>query len=93
MRAKGKAEAVGVFEPLGPSEGLSKATRDTLKLWNEALRCYRAQDWDQADVALLNLQRMEGESKLIALYQARLARLRKSPPPADWDGVTTFDTK
>jgi len=30
---------------------------------------------------------------LYALYLERIARWRTQPPGADWDGVTTFDTK
>jgi adenylate cyclase len=93
VRPKGKYEPVGIFEPLGPSEGLSKEVRDGLRLWNEALRAYRAQDWDQADVALLNVHRACGDQRLFRLYQERVARLRQNPPPADWGGVTTFDSK
>jgi adenylate cyclase len=93
VRPKGKAEPVAIFEPLGPAAGLSREQREALKLWHDVLRAYRAQDWDQADVALLNLQRSAGDSRLIALYQERIEHLRRAPPPADWDGVTTFDTK
>jgi adenylate cyclase len=30
---------------------------DENKLWNQALRAYRAQDWDQAELTLMNLSR------------------------------------
>ena len=39
-------------------------TQDELKLWHQALRLYRAQQWDQAELRLLNLQRMNPECAL-----------------------------
>lgn len=57
------------------------------------MRLYRAQDWDQAELQLLNLSRQAPEFKLYQLYLERLAIWRKNPPGADWDGVTTFETK
>jgi adenylate cyclase len=93
VRPKGKTQPVGIFEPLGPADALSGEARTALRLWNEALRAYRAQNWDQADVALYNLERQAGDSRLITLYRRRIEQLRRDPPPADWDGVTTFDSK
>jgi adenylate cyclase len=93
VRVKGKDEPVTIFEPLGlvgdvPEEMLSK-----LKLWQHALRLYRAQDWDQAELQLYNLLRQAPETRLYQLYLERLAVWRKNPPDANWDGVTTFETK
>jgi len=39
------------------------------------------------------LRRAHPEDGLYALYAERIAHLRANPPGADWDGVTTFDTK
>jgi len=93
VRAKGKAEPVAIFEPLGLDGELTRAAHDELKLWNQALRAYRAQDWDQAELQLFNLNRMAPASGLYELYQERVQRYRSHPPGPDWDGVTTFTTK
>ena len=66
---------------------------DELKLWNQTLRAYRGQQWDQVEVSLLNLQRMNPECELYALYAERATQFRRAPPPAGWDGVTFFDEK
>ena len=60
-----------------------KAMQEELKLWNQALRHYRAQEWDQAEVALLNLSRMAPERGLYGKYMERVALLRKEPPVAE----------
>ncbi|MFA7269328.1 MAG: adenylate/guanylate cyclase domain-containing protein [Sterolibacterium sp.] len=92
VRVKGKAEPIGIYQPLGVEGEVDKAVLEELKLWNQALRYYRAQDWDQAEVALLNLSRM-APCYLYELYTKRIALYRKQAPGEHWDGVTTFETK
>ncbi|MBU0751983.1 MAG: adenylate/guanylate cyclase domain-containing protein [Gammaproteobacteria bacterium] len=92
VRVKGKAEPVGIYEPLGQEGQVTKEDLEELKLWNQALRSYRAQDWDQAEVMLLNLSRIRSRY-LYDLYAKRIAHCRQEPPGEGWDGVTTFETK
>ncbi|HVC10947.1 MAG TPA: adenylate/guanylate cyclase domain-containing protein, partial [Burkholderiales bacterium] len=93
VRVKGKDEAVAIYEPVGMEAEVDQKLRDELRLWQHCLKHYRARDWDQAEVALLNLQRMAPGCALYALYAERIALLRKEPPGPDWDGVTRFETK
>lgn len=93
VRVKGKDEPVGIFEPLGFAGEVDKETLEALKLWQQALRHYRAQEWDQADVQIYNLSRMAPDCYLYQLYAKRIAHCRQNPPGEGWDGVTTFETK
>ena len=93
VRVKGKDEPVTIFEPLGLVGEVQEETLGQLKLWQHALRLYRAQDWDQAELQLYNLLRQAPETRLYQLYLERLAVWRKNPPDANWDGVTTCETK
>ena len=93
VRVKGKDEAVAIFEPLGLEGEVDKSTHDEIRLWNQCLRHYRSQDWDQAEVALLNLQRMRPDCQLYQAYVERIGHYRREPPEAGWDGVTKFATK
>ena len=93
VRVKGKDEAVAIYEPLGMTGEVEKKTLDELKLWNQCVKHYRAQDWDQAEVALLNLQRMNPECELYRIYGARIADYRRNPPEPGWDGVKKFEEK
>lgn len=93
VRVKGKDEPVAIHEPLGLAGEVDKERQESLKLWQQALRLYRAQDWDQADVQIYNLLRREPDCHLYQLYAKRIAHYRNHPPGADWDGVTTFETK
>ena len=56
-------------------------------------RFYRKQAWDQAELQLMNLQRMSPETELYRVYVKRVAYFRNNSPAADWDGVFVFETK
>jgi adenylate cyclase len=92
VRVKGKVDPVGIYEPVGEEGKVAAEDMDEIKLWNQALRAYRAQDWDKAEVTLMNLQRIKPRY-LYDLYVKRVEHLRKEPPGENWDGVTIFETK
>ena len=93
VRVKGKEQAVGIFWPVAPIERMDKSTTDELKTWAAFLKNYRAQDWDQCDVLMLNLQRMNAKKYLYELYSERVASMRLLPFDPEWDGATNFETK
>ncbi|NJN40809.1 MAG: adenylate/guanylate cyclase domain-containing protein, partial [Gammaproteobacteria bacterium] len=93
VRVKGKDEPVAIYEPIGSGDAIGKSRQDEFRLWQQALKAYRAQDWDQADVALLNLRRLHPDAPLYALYAERIARHRAQPLHPSWDGVTNFEEK
>ena len=75
------------------SSDLEKKALDELKLWHQTIRSYRSRRWDQVEVNLLNLQRMNPGCALYELYAKEVAGKRRSPPPPEWTGVTVFDEK
>ncbi len=93
IKVKGKDEALTIYEPLGLESEIGNRMQDELKLWNQTLRAYRGQHWDQADLNLLNLTRMNPDCGLYRVYAERVAEKRRAPPPPEWDGVTAFDEK
>jgi adenylate cyclase len=94
IKVKGKDEAVTIYEPLGLESEVDKKVLDEVKLWNQTLRSYRSQQWDQVEVSLLNLQRMNPACELYSrVYPERVTEFRRTPPAAGWDGVTAFDEK
>lgn len=93
IKVKGRDESVTAYEPIALESEAGGPVHEELKLWNQVLRDYRAQQWDRADVDLLNLRRQYPGRDLYALYADRIAAFRRSPPPAGWDGVTVFDEK
>jgi adenylate cyclase len=93
VRVKGKEQAVGISWPVALADRLDKAQAEELKAWNAFLKAYRAQDWDQCELLLLNLQRMNGKKYLYELYSERVASMRLLPFDPGWDGATNFETK
>ena len=84
---------MAIFFPLGVLQEMEKAQTDEVKTWAALVKAYRAQDWDQCDLMLLNLQRMNAKKYLYELYSDRVASMRLLPFDPEWDGATNFDTK
>ena len=93
VKVKGKDEPVDIFEPIGIEGQVDTKVIDEINLWHKALKAYRAQNWDEAEMNLFNAQKMSPECKLYQLYLERIQQCRIEPPGPDWDGVTAFKTK
>ena len=93
VRVKGKDEPVLIYEPLGFEEQVDKAELDELKLFQRALKLYRTQNWDLAELQLINLQKMAPSVQLYQLFLERIKHLRANTPQAGWDGVWVFESK
>ena len=93
VRVKGKENAVAIFWPVAPLNRLNENSVAELKIWAQALKAYRMQDWDQFDVQWLNLQRLNAKKYLYQLYAERVASMRLLPFDPAWDGATNFETK
>ncbi len=93
VRVKGKDEPVTIYEPIGIEGQVEKGRLEEIKLWHAALKLYRAQQWDQAELQMMNLQRMNPDCHLYEIYAGKIVEHRAHPPGEDWDGVTKFETK
>ena len=93
VRVKGKDNAVAIFCPLATVGKIEMTDATELKTWGLTLKAYRMQEWDQCDVQLLNLQRMNAKKYLYQLYVERVASMRLLPFDPEWDGATNFQTK
>jgi adenylate cyclase len=93
VRVKGKNEPVAIFEPIALVQDTDDATKQEVARWHEALAAVRAQRWDEASAILAELQTLSPQRGLYQLYVERIAYYLAHPPGAEWDGVTTFETK
>ena len=93
VRVKGKDEAVSIYWPVGPIGQLTPAQEDELARWTAFLDAYRAQNWAQCDIQMLELTRMNADKPLYQLYAARLNSSRQQPFDTAWDGTSNFETK
>ena len=90
LRVKGKTRPARVFALLGDEKVAGEIWyRAVYEAQAAMLKAYRARDWSRA-AALLGLCRRASEGRLQTLwelYEARIAELRATTLPSDWDGV------
>lgn len=92
VRVKGKDQPVAIYEPLGVAAELPAERLKEAELFEAAFADYEAQRWDQAEIKLMELGRMQAR-KLYQVYLDRVTHFRFNPPGPEWDGVFTFTTK
>ena len=93
VRVKGKQEPVAIFEPIGHKNDLEEEVMSELTAYKQALRNFRAQSLDKAEVDFFNLNREYPNRLLYQVYLDRIAFYRNEPPGDDWDGVFTHTSK
>ncbi|WP_424975955.1 CHASE2 domain-containing protein [Dinoroseobacter sp. S124A] len=97
IRVVGKTEPVHIHALLG--DEAARSAPDFLSLAQEngrMLDAFRARNWDGAEAALIRLSPLAprfGLEGYCAIYAARLAQLRATPPAEDWDGIVDATTK
>ena len=96
VRVKGKRQGVTLFTPVPQPAAAAPSFTEEMRLWQLALAGHRLQHWEEAGTCLHRLRSDFPDSPLAGLYcqlDARNERHHSSPPPADWDGTHTFDSK
>jgi adenylate cyclase len=97
IRVKGKAEPETIYALLGSKELFADPNFVELRnQLSQALAAYRHQDWNGTLGELAKLSKSPkglDVNTLIDLYKSRIEKFRANPPPADWDGVATLQTK
>ena len=89
VRVKGKDVAVTIYELVGKLGQVDAIKMKQLDLYAEALKSYKKQDWQTAEKQFKQLD----ESSLQNLYLARIKQFKQIPPPKNWDGIFTYETK
>ena len=93
VRVKGKNEPVPIYEPVCFKESVTPEVRREIELWNQAIDHYYTSDWDPALQCLQTIEQ-EGEThERIDIFRTKILKFKASPPPADWGGITNFETK
>jgi adenylate cyclase len=95
VRVKGRDAPLRVYTVLGDGRVTITHHFDMLSKHHDAmLAAYRSRNWTAAREALLACRPIEASLVgLYDLYERRIARYERTPPPEDWDGVFTATTK
>jgi len=80
VRVKGKQEPIAIFEPIGHKNDLNKDIKAELSRYRQALRTFRKQDWEGAEMEFFNLTRSYPDNILYEEYLSRIANYRNAPP-------------
>lgn len=90
IRAKGKREAIDIYQPLNENDKLCNS--EIVTLHQNASKAYLKADWDKAEHCFGLLSERLPEEKLYQLYLSRIEKF-KSESPENWDGVYTHTEK
>ncbi|MEM7082695.1 MAG: adenylate/guanylate cyclase domain-containing protein [Pseudomonadota bacterium] len=93
VRVKGKDESVAIFTPLAPKAAMTSTQKMRLGQHKNAIRAYRAQNWDSAESAFFQLQQSFPQERVYRIYLDRITHFRREAPPEGWDGVFTHKEK
>jgi adenylate cyclase len=93
VRVKGKEQPITMYDTLGLRGEVSSEWAERTEQFEAALTFYRNREWDKTEDILKKLQGEEPDSGLYKLYRERVDEFRSNPPPDDWDGVYSHETK
>jgi adenylate cyclase len=97
LQVKGKSEPERIFTVLGRADMASSRRFTNLAAMNDAmLAAYRNRDWTQALEVIIRCREAGRDFGLDAYYMLYVGRIRHlidNPPPAQWNGISVFETK
>ena len=83
----GKTEPVRIYEVMGRAGELKPEQSELRDRFACGLAAYRIQDWDEAQTHFESCLGANTEDGPTQLFLKRIALLRNTPPPADWNGI------
>ncbi len=93
IRVKGKRVPVQVFEVLSQSNGKDAVDRERLELFASALEQYRRRNWNAAEAGFQAVLDNMNDDAPSQVYLERCRLYAKTPPPEEWDGVFSMQSK
>lgn len=90
IRVVGRDTPVEIFEPIGYSADITDEQKQLLAAFAAALKDFQNRDFQLALTGFASLAEQDPASKA---YTERARAFIEMPPPADWDGVHSLDSK
>jgi adenylate cyclase len=94
IQVKGKNEPVKVYELLGTTKmEMTGNKKQSLELYHEGLRLYRARQWEEANAYMLQAYSLDETCYAAQIYSERASLYKLTPPPDDWNGIFVMTSK
>jgi len=94
LQVKGKNEPVRVYEVMGKADmKLNEKQVQSLEIYHEGLRLYRARQWDEAIAYFQQAQELDPGCGAATIYIERANLYKIAPPSGEWNGVFVMTTK
>jgi adenylate cyclase len=94
IQVKGKNEPVKVYELLGTTKTeMTSSKRQSLELYNEGLKLYRARQWEEANAYMQQAYSLDETCYAAQIYSERASLYKLTPPPDDWNGIFVMTSK
>jgi adenylate cyclase len=93
LRVKGKKLPVKVYELLGMKGEIPDSKRRVLEAYGKALDCYWKRKFEESAAVLNQILGSEPADTPSRVMLERCLKNIAYPPPDDWDGAFTLDTK
>lgn len=90
VRVKGRAQAVKIYQPLGPRGHVPAAQLSIAEHYAEGLAHWRARDFAAAAVSFAKIAH---DDPTAALFLTRAGTYVQHPPPPDWEPVHALEGK
>jgi uncharacterized protein HemY len=74
-------------------DGVSREVTGFRDQFEQALEAFQSGDWNRAETAFSECRKATDNDSATETYLNRLATIKQSGPPADWDGVWRLDKK
>jgi adenylate cyclase len=92
VRVKGKRKPVKIYSLAGYKD-LPDTQLEIVKRFNQGIALYRELQWDDAIHLFKDIIAKDPDLYAAQVYIDRCRKLKKNPPPPDWDGVYVMTTK
>ena len=94
VRVKGKKGAITVYEVFDENEEkIRQAKLKSREQIQQGIQLYHSRQWQESFKLFESCQKSFPEDRLSEIYMERCQTFLDQPPPEDWDGVYTMETK
>lgn len=93
VAVKGKNTAVGIYELLIEKDQAGQDQLAFVSLCEEGMKSYLRREWTKAEECFRAVLQTRPDDQPAQMLVARCVTYGKTPPPADWNGVTIMQEK